>query len=87
MEHTKYISAKIKSEGLPQLSLDSFSRLMNVIHLEGGLEALRKARVSEKEEHLRYRYYTQEIDLREKLQMQTRNMLPADFIKSLMKRN
>ncbi|MBD3637219.1 MAG: hypothetical protein HUJ25_07710 [Crocinitomicaceae bacterium] len=49
MRHTKYFSEIVRNQGVPNLSQGSFQTFMNIVHLEGQIEGLKKARKIEKE--------------------------------------
>lgn len=83
MKHTKYLAAMIKQHGVPQLSNDSFSKMMNVVHLEGAISSLKKIRIGEREEKLKHRYFLQEVNLQDKLDDITLHREPNEFYKFL----
>lgn len=42
MKYTKYFSHHIKYNGIPQLSISQFQRMMNIVFVEGSINSLPK---------------------------------------------
>lgn len=42
MKYTRYFSTNVKAQGLPNFSQYGFSTMMNIVHLEGRIEGLKR---------------------------------------------
>ncbi len=80
MRFTRYYSKLIRTQGVPQLSVDQHARLMNIISLEGRLaelESIKKSLVNS-DEHYRY-------DVRIfRIQMQLKGLTGDQYPKDVM---
>lgn len=56
MKYTKYFGLMTKEQGRLNLSTMQFQRLMNIVHLEGALFGLRKAKEANKDKQEYHKY-------------------------------
>ncbi len=80
MRFTRYYSKLIRTQGVPQLSVDQHARLMNIISLEGRLAELEsiKQGLQKTDEHYRY-------DVRIfRIQMQLKGLTGDQYPKDVM---
>lgn len=56
MRFTKYFSCIIRNQGVPNLNVEQYARLMNIVSLEGRLQELLniKATIQNREEYYKY---------------------------------
>jgi len=79
MRYTKYFSKTIKAMGVPHLTSDQLTRLMNVVYLEAGIEAFHGLGINSPT------IFSKINSKKEKLQRLTKNLSPEDFIKELVR--
>lgn len=83
MKYTNYIAALVKSSGIPHMDENAFSKVMNLVHLEGRIEGMVRLKneskpgtmTDEYQLHI-YRYNKQISDL-------TFGLEPSDFLKKV----
>ena len=56
MKYTKYFSGILRNQGVPNLNVEQYARLMNIVSLEGRLQELLdiKETISNREEYYKY---------------------------------
>lgn len=83
MKYAEYFGQMIKQSGVPRLSYQQFSRMMNIVFLEGEIRGMQIMR--EQHDYLtdqtRHLIYQQEM----KLSDLTRNLKPDVLLKELIK--
>ena len=56
MKYTKYFSGVLRNQGVPNLNVEQYARLMNIVSLEGRLQELLdiKEAISNREEYYKF---------------------------------
>ena len=56
MKYTKYFSGVIRNQGVPNLNVEQYAKLMNIVSLEGRLQELLdiKETITNREEYYKY---------------------------------
>lgn len=82
MQYSKYFSAVVRDNGVPQLSTESFRKMMNIISLEGTIAGLKKANAlnAEKDKH---QFSLELFRKHRQLTEITGNLPPADVMRGL----
>ncbi|NEW79023.1 MAG: hypothetical protein GZ086_06260 [Gelidibacter sp.] len=84
MKYTKYFGLIIKEQGQINLPPDQFQRMMNIVHLEGVILGLNKAKETFKDTNLYYKYDIIILDNATKLSALTGNISPNLLLKKMM---
>jgi len=85
MKYTRYFGLITKEQGKLNLSTDQFQRMMNIVHVEGVVAGLTKAKEANKDRDSYYKYdiiILKENDLLSEL---TGNLAPDKLLKEMMK--
>ncbi len=85
MQYSKYLGALVRNNGVPNLSTLAFQQLMNIVHLEGQIEGVKKAKKLNQEDEL-YKYDMIIFNIGKSLTEITGNLPPADFVRQVMMR-
>ena len=83
MIYTKYFGSITKDNGALNLPTEQFQRLMNIVHLEGLILGLNKAKNTYKGTELFYRYDTLIFKQNMRLTELTGNLEPKELIKEM----
>ena len=83
MNYTKYFGLITKDNGALNLPTEQFQRLMNIVHIEGVILGLNKAKNTYKGTELFYRYDTLIFKQNMKLTELTGNLEPKELIKEM----
>ena len=56
MKYTKYFSGVLRNQGVPNLNVEQYARLMNIVSLEGRMQELLdlKETITNREEYYKY---------------------------------
>lgn len=84
MKYTKYFGLITKEQGQINLPPDQFQRMMNIIHLEGVILGLNKAKETFKGTNLYYKYDIILLDNATKLSDLTANLAPDFLLKEMV---
>ena len=84
MKYTKYFGLMTKEQGRLNLSTMQFQRLMNIVHLEGVLLGLNKAKESNKDTQAYYKYDILILDENKKFSNLTGNVTPELLLKEMV---
>jgi len=85
MKYTKYFGLITKEQGRLNLSSQQFQRMMNIVHLEGVVLGLNKAKETYKDTNQYYKYDT--IIFKHEVQLSdlTGNLTPDLLIEEMMR--
>ena len=83
MNYTKYFGLITRDNGALNLPTEQFQRLMNIVHIEGVILGLNKAKNTYKGTELFYRYDTLIFKENMKLTELTGNLEPKELIKEM----
>jgi hypothetical protein len=75
MKYSKYFAQIVRDNGTPNLSKEGFAKMMNIISLEGQLQAFKK--VSKLEPH---KYSVMQFDVDKQLTKLTGNLEPKELL-------
>jgi len=84
MKYTKYFGLITKEQGRLNLSTMQFQRLMNIVHLEGVLFGLRKAKEANKDTQAYHKYDILLLKENEVLSKLTGNLEPNLLLKEMV---
>ena len=84
MKYTKYFGLMTKEQGRLNLPTMQFQRLMNIVHLEGVLFGLSKAKESNKDTQAYYKYDILIFNEDLKLAELTGNLTPELLLKEMV---
>lgn len=87
MKYTRYIAIVFKTNGVPNLSDHGFATIMNIIHLEGAVEGVKKLQRNEKVDSERYKYNIWIKDFESKIEELTLRMEPLTLVQKLTELN
>ena len=87
MHFTKYYSGVINSNGVPSLSLEQHCRLMNIISLEGQLNALEQLKKSQKQTDGYHIYDIKIHRIQQKLKGLTLDQYPKEVLSDMVFRS
>ncbi|NEW80119.1 MAG: hypothetical protein GZ086_12005 [Gelidibacter sp.] len=85
MIYTKYFGLVTKEQGQINLPQDQFQRMMNIVHLEGVILGLNKAKETFKDTNLYYKYDIIILDNATKLSALTGNIPPNLLLKEMVR--
>jgi hypothetical protein len=83
MKYTKYFGLMTKEQGRLNLSTMQFQRLMNIVHLEGVLFGLHKAKEANKDTQAYHKYDILILNENTKLNELTGNLTPDLLLKEM----
>ena len=85
MKYTKYFGLITKEQGKLNLSTEQFQRMMNIVHLEGVILGLNKAKETYKDTNQYYKYDT--IIFKHEVQLTdlTGNLTPDLLMEEMMR--
>jgi len=83
MNYTKYFGLITKEQGLINLTTEQFQRMMNIVHVEGVLLGLNKAKQTYKGSELFYRYDILIFKQKNILTALTGNLSPELLLKEM----
>ena len=85
MKYTKYFGLITKEQGRLNLSTEQFQRMMNIVHLEGVILGLNKAKETYKDTNQYYKYDTIIFKYEVQLTDLTGNLKPDLLIEEMMR--
>ena len=83
MKYTKHFGLITKEQGQINLTPEQFQRMMNIVHLEGLILGLNKAKQTHKDTELFYKYDTFIFKQNKILSELTGNLEPKKLIKEM----
>jgi hypothetical protein len=84
MKYTKYLSTLVGSQGVPNMEVEHFKTIMNVVHLEGKLEVLSALKKGLQGTHEAYKYDLKIAGIQNKLNEITGEQEPKAFFNTLL---
>ena len=84
MKYTKYFSGVLRNQGVPNLNVEQYARLMNIVSLEGRLQELLdiKETIQNREEY--YKYDVRINRITNKIKEVTLDVLPKEFMQNMI---
>jgi len=84
MKYTKYYSGILRNQGVPNLNVEQYARLMNIISLEGRLQELLdiKETLQNREEY--YKYDVRINRITNKIKELTLDVLPQELMQNMI---
>ena len=84
MKYTKYYSGILRNQGVPNLNVEQYARLMNIISLEGRLQELLdiKETLQNREEY--YKYDVRINRIINKIKEVTLDVLPKELMQNMI---
>ena len=83
MKYTKYFSGVLRNQGVPNLNVEQYARLMNIVSLEGRLQEL----LDIKETLNRDEYYKYDVRINRitnKIKTLTLDVLPKELMQNMI---
>ena len=85
MKYTKYFGMISRHQGQLNLATEQFQRMMNIVHLEGVICGLKRAKESYKDTNLYYRYDVKILKYDTKLSELTGSFPPDVLLQEMVK--
>ncbi|MCF7559415.1 hypothetical protein L3X39_02110 [Sabulilitoribacter multivorans] len=84
MKYTKYFSGVLRNQGVPNLNVEQYARIMNIVSLEGRLQELLdlKATILNREEY--YKYDLRINRITNKIKELSLNALPKELMQIMI---
>ena len=84
MKYTKYFSGVLRNQGVPNLNVEQYTRLMNIVSLEGRLQELLdiKETIQNREEY--YKYDVRINRITNKIKELTLDVLPKELMQNMI---
>jgi len=84
MKYTKYFSGVLRNQGVPNLNVEQYARLMNIVSLEGRLQELLdiKETITNREEY--YKYDVRINRITNKIKELTLDVLPKELMQNMI---
>jgi len=83
MKYTKYFSGVLRNQGVPNLNVEQYAKLMNIVSLEGRLQEL----LDVKETLNREEYYKYDVRINRisnKIKELTLDVLPKELMQNMI---
>ena len=84
MKYTKYFSGVLRNQGVPNLNVEQYARLMNIVSLEGRLQELLDLKEGLKSPNDHYKYDVRIHRLSNKLKGLTSSEYPKDVMQNML---
>ena len=84
MRYTKYFSGILRHQGVPNLNVEQYCRLMNIVSLEGRLEELNNIKKSIKNPEEAYKYDVRIHRISNKIKGLTLDEYPKDVMQNMI---
>ena len=84
MRYTKYFSGVIRNQGIPNLNVEQYARLMNIVSLEGRLMELNDIKKSIKNRDEAYKYDVRIYKVSNKIKGLTLDEYPKDVMQDMV---
>jgi len=84
MKYTKYFSGVLRNQGVPNLNVEQYARLMNIVSLEGRLQELLdiKETITNREEY--YKYDVRINRITNKIKEISLDILPRELMQNMI---
>ena len=84
MKYTKYFSGVLRNQGVPNLNVEQYAKLMNIVSLEGRLQELLdiKETILNREEY--YKYDVRINRITNKIKEVTLDVLPKELMQNMI---
>ena len=84
MKYTKYFSGVIRNQGVPNLNVEQYAKLMNIVSLESRLQELLdiKETIQNREEY--YKYDVRINRITNKIKTLTLDVLPKELMQNMI---
>ena len=84
MKYTKYFSGVLRNQGVPNLNVEQYAKLMNIVSLEGRLQELLdiKETIQNREEY--YKYDVRINRITNKIKEVTQDVLPKELMQNMI---
>lgn len=83
MEYTSYLSNLLKANGMPHFTLSGFQTMMNIVHLEGRIEELKKLEKQGKDSFMKGQYTYNRQNYQRRISELTGNKIPSVLMMDL----
>ena len=84
MRYTKYFIGVLKHQGVPNLNIEQYSRLMNIVSLEGRIQELLDLKKAIQNPDEQYKYDVRIHKLSNKLKGLTCDEYPKDVLQNML---
>ncbi|WP_026754753.1 hypothetical protein [Sediminibacter sp. Hel_I_10] len=84
MKFTRYFSATIKNNGIPQINTNEYSKLFNIITLESRIDELYRLKDKETNNGRKYKLKIRIFELKETLHWLTMENSPKNIMKYML---
>jgi len=84
MIYTKYFSGVLKHQGVPNLNVEQYARLMNIISLEGRLQELMDSTETVINKDEMYKHYVRMNSLKRQISKLTLDEAPKNVMHSMV---
>jgi len=84
MKYTKYFSGVLRNQGVPNLNVEQYAKLMNIVSLESRLQELLdiKETIQNREEY--YKYDVRINRITNKIKTLTLDVLPKELMQNMI---
>ena len=84
MKYTKYFCGVLRNQGVPNLNVEQYAKLMNIVSLEGRLQELLdiKETIQNREEY--YKYDVRINRITNKIKEVTLDVLPKELMQNMI---
>ena len=83
MKYTKYFSGVLRNQGVPNLNVEQYEKLMNIVSLEGRLQELLDIKETlNREEYYKYDVRINRISI--KIKELTLDVLPKELMQNMV---
>ncbi len=82
MKYTKFFAGYVNSQGSPNLQLDQFKQLMNLIHLEGQIAGIDRVIEKFKQIDNPQKYEFVKVSINQKIDEVSKGLSPAELVES-----
>ena len=83
MRYTKYFSGVLRNQGVPNLNVEQYARLMNIVSLEGRLQELLDIKETLNREEF-YKYDVRINRITNKIKEVTLDVLPKELMQNMI---
>jgi len=84
MIYTKYFSGVLKHQGVPNLNVGQYARLMNIVSLEGRLQELMDSTETVINKDEMYKHYVRKNSLKRQISKLTLDEAPKNLMHSMV---
>jgi hypothetical protein len=84
MKYTKYFSGVLRNHGVPNLNVEQFAKLMNIVSLESRMQELLDFKESNKNREDYYKYDVRINSITNKIKTLTLDVLPKVLMQNMI---